>query len=197
LFQEGKENNAMDTNTKRLSPLLTVAATSVIVLSAVGVAALTGMIPSSKGQPKQLELPQEIVQPVAPAISHPVAKPASPKPAARKTTAIGQLAVVESVREVKAPGEAKGVGAVAGGVAGGVLGHKLGKGKGLVTVIGAAGGAIAGHQIERHARTTKRYHTEVRMMDGSVRTVSSAARPVWRAGDAVLVRGGKLSARTG
>jgi outer membrane lipoprotein SlyB len=194
LFQEGKENNAMDTNTKRLSPLLTVAATSVIVLSAVGVAALTGMIPSSKGQPKQLELPQEIVQPVAPAISHPVAKPASPKPAARKTTAIGQLAVVESVREVKAPGEAKGVGAVAGGVAGGVLGHKLGKGKGLVTVIGAAGGAIAGHQIEKQVRADKRWETTVRFGDGTQRTLTSEAQPAWRAGDRVRMVNGELRA---
>ena len=40
----------MDTNTKRLHPLLTLAAVSVTLFSAVGVAAITGLIPHSKGQ---------------------------------------------------------------------------------------------------------------------------------------------------
>lgn len=189
----------MDTNIKRLNPLLTVAATSVIVLSAVGVAALTGMVPSSKGQTNELQLPQEIVQPVAPAISHPVRKAPAAKPAARRVIAqpvpaTGQLAVVQSVREVKAPGEAKGVGAVAGGVAGGVLGHKLGKGKGIVTVIGAAGGAIAGHQIEKQVRADKRWETTVRFDDGTQRTLTSEEQPAWRAGERVRMVNGELRA---
>ena len=187
----------METNIKRINPLLAVAAASVVVFSAVGVAALTDAIPSSKGQPS------EIMQPIAPAISHPVAKPQAAKPAARASTvqstpkpapAIGQLAVVESVREVKEPGEAKGVGAVAGGVAGGVLGHKLGKGKGLVTVIGAAGGAIAGHQIEKQVRADKRWETTVRFDDGTQRTLTSEEQPAWRAGDRVRIVNGELRA---
>ena len=36
----------METNTKRLHPLLLVAAVSLTVFSAVGVAALTGLLPS-------------------------------------------------------------------------------------------------------------------------------------------------------
>ena len=58
----------METNIKRLNPLLAVTAASLIVLSAVGVAALTGVIPSSKGQTNELRLPAEIAQPIAPAI---------------------------------------------------------------------------------------------------------------------------------
>jgi outer membrane lipoprotein SlyB len=190
----------MESNTTRLNPLLTVAAISVTVLCAVGVAALTGMIPASKGQEQVLQLPKELVKPIEPAISHPVAR----KPAVRKVTSqpaepavyrefpIGQLAVVESVREVKEPGDAKGVGAVAGGVVGGVVGNKLGKGKGLVTILGAAGGAFAGHQIEKHARATKHWETAVRLDDGSQRTLSSDAQPVWHAGDRVRLVNDKL-----
>jgi outer membrane lipoprotein SlyB len=188
----------MDTKINRLNPLLTAAAASVIVLSALGVAALTGMIPSSKGQTDEVQLPQEVVQPLAPAITHPVTKPAAPKPAVRRTAtarpAIGQLAVVESVREVKEAGDAKGVGAVAGGVAGGVLGHKLGKGKGIFTVIGAAGGAIAGHQIEKQVRADKRWETTVRFDDGTQRTLTSEEQPAWRAGERVRMVNGELRA---
>ena len=214
----------MESNTSRLNPLLTVAAISVTVLCAVGVAALTGMIPASKGQENVLQLPKEVVRPIEPAISHPVTKPAVRKPVVRKVTlqpaepavyrefseaprvveappvveapkpqpSIGQLAVVESVREVSDPGDAKGVGAVAGGVLGGVVGNKLGKGKGLVTIIGAAGGAFAGHQIEKRARATKHWETAVRLDDGSQRTLSSDEQPVWRAGDRVRLVNEKL-----
>jgi outer membrane lipoprotein SlyB len=208
----------MDSNPTRLNPLLTVAAISLTAFSAIGVATLTGMIPSSKGQVQELQLPKDMVKPIEPAISHPVTRPAARKPVVRKVTPqstepavyrefsetprvaeapkpqlpVGQLAVVESVREVKEPGDAKGVGAVAGGVVGGVVGNKLGKGKGLVTILGAAGGAFAGHQIEKHARATKHWETAVRLDDGSQRTLSSDVQPVWHAGDRVRLVNDKL-----
>jgi len=195
----------MQTTTSRLHPLLTIAAISVTVLSAVAVASLTGMIPASKSQENTLQLPSEVLKPIEPAISHPApaAKPVVRKTVTHKTAPqpveptvlvsetpksqplAGQLAVVESVREVKEPGDAKGVGAVAGGVVGGVLGNKLGKGKGLVTILGAAGGAFAGHQIEKQARAEKRWEIGLRLDDGSQRTLSSDAEPAWRTGDRV------------
>ena len=182
----------METNLKRINPLLIAAAASAIALSALGVAAV-----SSKGPTNRLEVPAEIVQPVAPAISHPVTKPPVSKPSVRRTTAqpvVGQLAVVEAVREVKEPGDAKGVGAVAGGVAGGVLGHKLGKGKGLVTVIGAAAGAFGGHQIEKKVRAEKHWETAVRLDDGTQHTLSSEAQPSWSVGQRVRLVNGELRA---
>lgn len=216
----------MESNTTRLNPLLTVAAISVTVLSAVGVAALTGMIPASKGQENALQLPKEVARPLAPAISHPVprkpvARKAAPQPtepavyrefseapriaeapavteapraaeAPKPQLPVGQLAVVESVREVKEPGDAKGVGAIAGGVLGGVVGNKLGKGKGLVTILGAAGGAFAGHQVEKRARSDKRWEIAVRLDDGSQRTLSSDVQPAWHAGDRVRLVNDKL-----
>ena len=57
----------METSTRRLHPLLTAAAVSVTVFSAVGVAAITGVIPHSKGQTTE-------ETPVA-AVEAPAAKP--------------------------------------------------------------------------------------------------------------------------
>jgi outer membrane lipoprotein SlyB len=105
---------------------------------------------------------------------------------------VGDVGVVESVREVKEPGDAKGVGAIAGGVVGGVLGNKLGKGKGLATVLGAAGGAFAGHQVEKRVRADKHWEIAVRLDDGSQRTLTSDAEPAWHAGDRVRIVEGKL-----
>jgi outer membrane lipoprotein SlyB len=214
----------MQTSTSRLHPLLTIAAISVTALSAVGVAAMTGLLPASKGQASALELPKEVAKQIEPAITHPVTKPAPRKPVARKTeprpvepvvyrelsedprvaqeapvveapkpdVAAGQLAVVESVREVSDPGDGKGIGAIAGGVTGLVLGKKLGKDKDLVTILGAAGGAFAGHQIERQVRATKRWEIAVRLDDGSQHTLSSEVQPAWHAGDRVRLLDGKL-----
>jgi outer membrane lipoprotein SlyB len=205
------------TTTARLHPLVAVAAISVTILSAVGIATMTGLIAVSKGQEEvSVDLPKE----VAPAITHPAVVP---KPAVRKTATAprplespiyqpapqvaqapvvveapkpqplpGQFATVESVREVREAGDAKGVGAVGGGVVGGVVGNKLGKGKTLFTVLGAAGGALAGHQIEKHVRGEKRWEISVRLDDGTQRTVASDVEPTWRAGERVRLLDGKL-----
>ena len=207
----------MQTATTRLHPLLAAAAISLIVLSGVGVAALTGMISVTKSQDSSLEIPSEVVMPIAPAISHP-ATPAKAKPVVRKAipapvvetlpvvesapvaeapkpqAPAGQLATVESVREVKSPGDAKGVGAIAGGAVGGLLGNKLGKGKGLAMVLGAAGGAFAGHQIEKQVRADKRWEIALRLDDGSLRTLPSEVEPMWRAGDRVRIVDNNLQA---
>jgi len=84
------------TTNNRLHPLLVAAAISLTVFSAVGVAALTGLLPNSKGQTQTTvgtplaSLPQDVVKPVAPVIAHPVqpAKPvAKPKKPAQKAVA--------------------------------------------------------------------------------------------------------------
>ena len=81
----------METTT-RLHPLLTAAAISVTVFSAVGVATLTGLVPASIGSQNEeasLQIPQEVAKPIEPAITHPVSQPAAkvvkakPKPVAR------------------------------------------------------------------------------------------------------------------
>jgi outer membrane lipoprotein SlyB len=93
------ENNAMETKS-RLHPLLTAAAISVTVFSAVGVATLTGLVPQSLGSHKEasaiheeasVQLPPEVAKPLEPAITQPApapqaAKPVQKKPVARTTT---------------------------------------------------------------------------------------------------------------
>jgi outer membrane lipoprotein SlyB len=82
----------METNTRRLHPLLTAAAISVTVFSAVGVASLTGLVPHSFGSQKQeaapqeqasLQVPAEIAKPAESANEQP-APQAAPKPAPKK-----------------------------------------------------------------------------------------------------------------
>ena len=183
----------MQATTIRLHPLLAAAAISLIVLSGVGVAAMTGMIPVTKSQDSAPEMPKEVMKPVV-RNTAPAPRP-HPKPVAEALPVFkGQFATVESVRELKQPGEAKGAGAIAGGVVGGVLGNKLGKGKGLPTVLGAAGGAFAGHQIEKQVRADKRWEIALRMDDGSLRTLPSEVEPAWRAGDRVRIVDDKLQA---
>jgi outer membrane lipoprotein SlyB len=155
----------------KIHPLIAGAAASVMVMSGVGVAAITGYLPGSNA-----------------------AKAPEQKAAAKPCAECG---VVLRVKEVEVKGKGTGLGAVAGGIAGAVVGHEISDGRDAGTLVGAAGGAIAGHQIERHARTTKRYQTEVRMTDGTVKTVSSAAQPTWKNGDRVRLQNGKLISEEG
>jgi outer membrane lipoprotein SlyB len=76
----------------RLHPLLTAAAISVTVFSAVGVATLTGLVPQSLGSYKDeavVQLPPEVAKPLEPAITQPVQQPApqAAKPVQKKPVA--------------------------------------------------------------------------------------------------------------
>ena len=211
----------METTT-RLHPLLTAAAISVTVFSAVGVATLTGLVPTSIGSQKEetlLQIPQEVAKPIEPAITHPVpvpqpaAKVAKPKPVARVVTPVsyndyaqielpkpvpqpGHLATVQAVREVKDPGQHTALGPIAGGIAGAVIGDQIGKGKGstrkVLTVLGAAGGAFAGREIEKQARATSHWEVDVRRDDGAHETVRSEVAPAWQPGERVRLLDGRL-----
>ena len=212
----------METNS-RLHPLLTAAAISVTVFSAVGVGTLTGLVPPSIGSQKEavLELPKEVVKPIEPAITHPVpvkkaqvARPAKPRTSEpvvyreyaeapriaqietpKPVVQPGNLATVQSVREVKDPGQHTGLGPIAGGIAGAVLGDQIG-GKGntrkVLTVLGAAGGAYAGREIEKHARATKHWEIDVRRDDGVQETVRSDVAPPYQPGERVRLIDGRL-----
>jgi outer membrane lipoprotein SlyB len=233
------------TTNKRLHPLLTAAAISVTVFSAVGVAALTGVLPhsvsSSKdagpaavtaaaepGAPNLAPAPtlpaDEVPMPPAAARSTPAKKPvkkhvahapAAPAPLAQipsqdfgeaprvaqapapvAPAPAGMLGVVESVREVTKPAEkSNGVGPIAGGVAGAVVGNQFGHGmtKSVLTILGAAGGALAGKEIERNVRSTKTWEINVRLDDGSYRTLTSDTQPFWHGGERVRLVDGRLT----
>lgn len=160
----------------RLHPLLAGAAGAVILVSALAVAAMTGYLPGSTAAQKS-------------AIATADAKP---QPAKRIAAICGECGVVVSITEKTVMGHGTGAGAVAGGVAGAVIGHEIGDGSRAGTAVGAVVGGVAGHQIERSARSTKRYEVAVRMADGSIKTISTEAPPTWRAGDKVRVHAGGL-----
>jgi outer membrane lipoprotein SlyB len=197
-----------------LHPLLTAAALSLTLFSAVGVGALTGLLPTSLGSsgtaaptasaPVALpapehKLPSSSETPMPPAVAKATPKP-KPKPRpkaaeAPKPVPAGVLGVVESVREIKQPAEkSNGVGPIAGGIAGAIFGNQFGKGGGrsVMTVLGAAGGALAGKEIERNVRATKHWEVDVRLEDGSQQTLTSRAQPFWHAGDRVRMIDGRL-----
>ena len=235
--------------TARLHPLITAAAISLTAFSAVGIGAMTGLLPSSFGSardaaPAQLAGAMPATAPAtapAPALAPqladmpPAAPKATPRPATKvakaqaprasapapapvpapaqdfgasaplaqapaaveapKPVPAGLLGVVESVREVKTKAEkSNGVGPIAGGIAGAVLGNQFGKGttRKVITVLGAAGGAFAGKEIERNVRATSHWEIDVRLDDGSQRTLTAQAQPFWHAGDRVRMVEGQL-----
>jgi len=184
----------MDQAKSRLHPLVATAAIGVILACAAAIAAITGVLPGwaqkSESEP----------QPAASAKSAPIPPPppqraqvASAQPPVAKAHC-ANCGVVVDVKEVEVKGQGSGVGAVAGGVVGAVVGNQFGHGTGntVMTVAGAAGGALAGNEIEKRAKTHKRYDVAVRMGDGSTQMVAYDSPPTWRSGDHVRVANGRL-----
>lgn len=136
--------------------------------------------------------PEKVSKPV-PAAQN--TKPAAAPHASTKTTTAvvcANCGTVESVKAEKHKGEGTGLGAVGGAVVGGVVGHQMGGGNGkkALTVLGAVGGGLAGHEIEKQARSTTVYQVQLRMDDGSMRTVTQNTAPA--VGARVEVEGHQL-----
>jgi outer membrane lipoprotein SlyB len=179
-------------------PLAWVAGISVILFSLVGIAAITGWIPTSFGSPADNSAAGR--HPAAP--TSPVAPKAHKAPALVAENAVmkarcADCGVIESTRVVDLPGDTSVLGVVGGAVVGGVLGNQVGGGRGkdLATVAGAVGGAVAGNEIEKRVRSSKRYETTVRFDDGSTRVFGEASPPQWRTGDRVRVIDGAIRLR--
>jgi outer membrane lipoprotein SlyB len=215
----------MSEGQRRIHPLTAVAAVAVIIFSAVGVAMMTGIMPSTSSKeappvapiaatetpatkpavpatketaPAKHTAPVHKAEQKAPAVEpQQVAKAPEPLPAPKPAPVCTDCGVVEAVDLVKQEGQGTGLGAVAGGVAGGLIGNQFGKGTGrtVATVAGAAGGAYAGHEVEKYAKTTKHWNVRLRMDDGNMRTISQDTEPGFRAGDPVKVVDGKVVAR--
>ncbi len=189
-------NMTTQTN-KSLHPLFWITGIAVILLSAAGIAAIMGWIPTSTGTPGNNAAPEKL--------SSSTAKPAAPKAhsapvrvanSASTKVKCAECGVIESVREIEHRGEGTGLGAVGGAVVGGLLGNQVGSGRGntAATVIGAVGGVVAGNEIEKRVKSTKGYEVTVRFDDGSSRVISEANAPAWRTGDHVKVVAGVIQA---
>lgn len=179
--------SVLDNRRNLLLPLMVVAALSVILFSLVGIATMTGHMPSalSKSEPLQVTPVGERALQAAEAARPPAAAPCA------------ECGVVESIRAAEVKIQGSGVGAVAGGVTGGVIGNQIGGGSGRViaTVVGAAGGAYVGNEIERNVKKSTVYQVTVRMEDGSSRTVTESVPPAFGVGEKVRIVDGRLTAR--
>ncbi|WAI83976.1 MULTISPECIES: glycine zipper 2TM domain-containing protein [Achromobacter] len=165
-----------------LHPLVAAAAIAVIVMCAVGVAAVMGWLPTPSANPhadtpvveagpedanlapapgaqpgqqqaQQAQQSAPQTQQARPA-SASAPRAAAPAPAKQACQSCG---VVETIRQVQVPVKDNSdhlVGTIGGGVVGGVVGNQFGGGSGktALTVLGAVGGALAGREVERNIR---------------------------------------------
>ena len=181
----------MEQNNSRAKahPLIIAAAASVLLFSMAGTAALMGWLPNSRGDQTEQIAEQEKAKEDAAKAAEERRSEAKPRVAA-----IGQLGVIDSVRQTTVRGEGTGLGAVAGGVAGGVVGHQIGGGRGkdVMTVVGVVGGGLAGHEAEKYMRGTKQYEVTIRFDDGTSKTYLRSNPPTFKAGDRVRVVNGDI-----
>ncbi|MCX8115438.1 MAG: glycine zipper 2TM domain-containing protein [Burkholderiaceae bacterium] len=163
------------------------------LIAAAAVAAVSLIAAAQWLAPKDAQS-QGAQQAAQQAAAKPAAKPA---PATRVAATCPDCGVIAAIHEVKQAGEGTGAGAVAGGVVGGVVGHQFGGGRGkdAMTVVGAVGGAVAGHQIEKQMRAKTVYRIDVKMEDGSVRSITQSTPPALAVGAKVRVNGNQLVAR--
>lgn len=139
----------MSTPFHRIHPLVAVAAVSVTLVSGLGIAALTGVLPASHGRAN------ESIQGAA----------KSPLPAHAKTVTTQKLATNTQEKSVDANSappaqhrpEAQNspVGIGVGALIGGVIGNQFGSGSGktLATVAGAIGGGYVGNEVAKKNQT--------------------------------------------
>jgi outer membrane lipoprotein SlyB len=161
-------------------PMVIAAAAAVLLVSLLGAAAITGLLPkatSTTGDAAVARNKDAVVQRQAP-----------------QATRCPTCGVIESVRAVEVQGDASGLGAVAGGLAGAAVGSQFGRGDGrtLMTIAGAAGGAYAGNSIEQQVKKRTVYRVSVRLEDGTVRILSQATPPPFAVGDRVRIVGATL-----
>lgn len=137
-----------------------------MILSVLGVAAITGVLPNETS-PKQngIALAQSAM--------------------AAQTIDCALCGTVESIRTVEVRDEA--LGASSGGLAGTAIGQDGG-----TTILGSDGAAASGSEIATSVKKRHAYRVTVRMDDGSYRTVSLSSPPALAAGDKVRVVEGKL-----
>ncbi|HUQ25326.1 MAG TPA: glycine zipper 2TM domain-containing protein [Burkholderiales bacterium] len=153
----------METTKTRLHPLLTAAAISLTVFSAVGIAALTGVLPNSRGSSEPVSvIAPEVQKPIEHAVAMPApiapvapaAKPkARPRPVARHAAPVAPIAQAPQAAEAPPAYEApKSAPLPAQLGVGGVIEsvqeiEKKGENPIAGPVLGGIAGAVLGHQF--------------------------------------------------
>jgi len=179
---------------KLLYPALVIAAISVTLFSLIGIAALTGVMPSAHSNPQAAATAK-----AAPAgkLAQSSVPSSAPKARAGAAACVG-CGTVESINLVETAAKTSGVGAVAGGLTGALLGNQIGRGDGrtVMTIAGGAGGAYLGNKIEQNTHRTSSYKIVVRMENGGLRTIYQTAAPSVAVGSQVQIVGNSVVARS-
>jgi uncharacterized protein YcfJ len=155
----------MNQTSNRIHPLMAGAAVSVMLVSLLGVAALTGVLPNSHAAATETPRVAALASPVE-ILSTPQSTPAQ-QGAVRKTVAHHHPAVQvqerdqAQTRQQPAPAPVyqqpapvahnSPIGIGIGAVVGGLLGNQIGGGEGktLATIAGAVGGGYVGNEIAK------------------------------------------------
>ena len=140
----------------RLHPLVALAAGSVVLVSLLGAAAITGILPNSNAKAASdgvaISAPVEVSTPAA---KNTVQKTASQKQSAPKSStpvAANSNTSAQPAAAPAAPAEKNSVvGIGVGALVGGALGSQIGSGDGktLATIAGAVGGGYIGNEIAK------------------------------------------------
>src|SRR5579862_4792937 len=118
-----------------LYPMLVVAAASVIIFSAFGVAMMTGLLPRAESKSEYQAPTSAPANSAAPAPAYSSSTSAAPAPVYADSTASRDescvnCGVVASISPVEVKSRPNGLGMIAGGVAGALLGNQIGRGNG-------------------------------------------------------------------
>ncbi len=178
------------TPVRRVHPMVATAAVAVTAVCAI--AAVQFLSPQNARSAAQ---PGAAV-PASPSATS--SAPALPTGAASPTASVcPDCGEIVNIRASRQEGSGTGLGAVAGGLLGAVVGHQLGAGHGkqAMTVVGAVGGAVAGNEVEKQSKAQTLYLVDVRMADGSARTVTQSSAPSLAIGTKVRVSGNTIVAR--
>jgi outer membrane lipoprotein SlyB len=206
----------METNKSpnRIHPLMAAAAIGVLLVSLTGVAAMTGLLPTSHSTPNSMmgssnqdgdssktaagytdETPTKSTSDIR---NQSATRTSSSSYGQHEQAAVcHSCGKVESIQVVQQQAKPSGLGIAAGAVVGGLLGNQVGAGNGraVSTVAGAVGGGFAGNEIEKRTHTTTAFQVHVRMEDGQLRTFATSNQNTWRVGDHVKVVNGALTSR--
>lgn len=150
----------MTQTSNRIHPLLAAAAVSVTLVSLVGIAAITGVLPSSHGSAadsaQKTSLVASVPTPSAGTPRNSVNETAQSGPVVHSHATAGAkpsrpYSAVASHRPAAPVAQNSPIGIGVGAVVGGLLGNQVGDGNGktLATIAGAVGGGYLGNEIAK------------------------------------------------
>ena len=150
----------MTQTSSRIHPMLAIAAASVTLVSLVGVAAMTDILPKTHSSSVNSAPPMGVVASMpTPTVSKPKvsanepirAKPAAPQHSRSTVAAPPQPSTVPSQPAAPPVAQNSPIGIGVGAVIGGLLGNQVGGGNGktLATIAGAVVGGYIGNEVAK------------------------------------------------